>query len=65
MTPVTKVTRLPAQGQTTIHVTPPRPCGLGNCIAELHVTIGHDSLRLHLGPEQRQGLIEALGGKPQ
>ena len=62
MRPIDRVTPLEEWGSTTIHVTPPRACALNACVGELHVTIGHDSLRVHLGPAQRQGLIEALGG---
>jgi hypothetical protein len=65
MKPISKVTALDEWGSTTIHVTPPRACALNECVGELHVTIGHDSLRLHLGPQQRVGLIEALGGVPE
>lgn len=60
--PVTTVTTLPANGSTIIHITPARPCAL-ECVAELHVTMGHgSSMRVHLGDEQRRGLIKALGG---
>ena len=63
--PVTTTTRLPANGSTAISVTPPAPCGLEGCVAELRVTIGHDSMRLHLAETQRTGLIQALGGEIQ
>lgn len=59
---ITTVTTLPTHGQTTIHVVPPRACGLGNCVGELHVQIRHDSLRLHINNDQRNALIRALGG---
>lgn len=61
--PITTVTTLPSHGQTTIHVVPPRACGLGGCIGELHVQISHDSMRLHINHDQRNALIVALGGR--
>lgn len=59
---VTATTRLPARGQTVITVTPPAPCGLGDCVAELHVSIRNDLTRVHLDDVQRTALIHALGG---
>lgn len=59
---ITTVTTLPTHGQTTIHVVPPRACGLGDCIGELHLQISHDSMRLHINHEQRNALIVALLG---
>jgi hypothetical protein len=46
-----------------LHVTPAKPCALVDCTAELHVQLGHDSMRVHLDDELRRGLIEALGGE--
>lgn len=60
--PVTEITRLPARGQTTVTVTPPRPCALDGCVAELDITVRHDRMRVHLDDDQRNQLIEALGG---
>lgn len=60
--PIATVTTLPTHGQTTIHVVPPRACGLGDCVGELHVQISHDSIRLHINDDQRNALIVALGG---
>jgi hypothetical protein len=60
--PVTSTTRLSTNGQTSVIVTPPLPCGLGECVAELHVTIRHDTTRIHLNAAQRRELITALGG---
>jgi len=57
---ITSTTRLATRGQTSIIVTPPRPCGLGNCVAELHVTIRHDTTRIHLDDAQRRELVRAL-----
>ena len=61
--PVTETTRLTAHGQTAVSVTPPAPCGLGDCVAELHVTIRADLMRVHLSAQQRAELIVALGGR--
>lgn len=62
MPAIDRETRLPANGSTTVTVIPPRPCGLDGCIGELHVSIKHDGLRIHLNEEQRVALIFALGG---
>ena len=61
MPPVSQTTRLATRGQTSIIVTPPRPCGLGNCVAELHVTVRSDTTRIHLDDQQRHELIVGLG----
>jgi hypothetical protein len=53
-----------SRGQTTIVTHPALPCGLGDCVAELHVTVRHDSMRLHLDLAARDALIESLGGTP-
>lgn len=60
--PVNTTTRLGTRGQTSIVVTPPLPCGLGDCVAEMHVTIRHDTTRIHLDDSRRRALVEALGG---
>jgi hypothetical protein len=61
---VATTTRLTANGSTTLVVTPPLPCGLVGCVAELHVTHKHgDATRVHLNGEQRRELIAALGGE--
>lgn len=60
--PVTSERRLSVNGSTSIVVTPPRPCGLGDCVAELAITIRYDTIRAHLSSQQRRELIEALGG---
>lgn len=57
---ISRTTRLATRGQTSIIVTPPLPCGLGNCVAELHVTIRHDTTRIHLDEQQRGELMRAL-----
>lgn len=63
MRPVTATTRLAANGSTSLVVTAPLPCGLRECVAELHVTHKHgDTTRVHLSGDQRAELIEALGG---
>jgi hypothetical protein len=59
---ITRTTRLATRGQTSTIVTPPLPCGLGGCVAELHVTVRHDTTRIHLDDQQRRELISALGG---
>jgi hypothetical protein len=59
---IATVTTLPTNGSTVIHVTPPRPCAL-ECVAELHISMGHGSqMRVHLAEAQRRGIVEALGG---
>ncbi len=61
--PVTKATELTTNGSTTLVVVPPAPCGLGECVAELLVTMGYgNGIRVHLNGRQRRELIEALGG---
>jgi hypothetical protein len=63
MPPVTEVTRLSANGTTRLTVTPPLPCGLTGCIAELHVGVGANvPTRVHLNGEQVAQLVVALGG---
>lgn len=59
---VTETTRLPVRGQTTIVVTPPLPCGLAGCVAEIVVTIRSTSIRMHLDGQQRAALTAALDG---
>jgi hypothetical protein len=61
--PVGQTTRLSTRGQTSIVVTPPLPCGLGGCVAELHVTIRHNTSRIHLDATQRAELIRGLAGR--
>lgn len=61
--PVGKTTRLSVNGSTSLVVTPPLPCGLVGCVAELHVTGKHgDTQRIHLNAQQRRELIGGLGG---
>lgn len=60
--PVTRTTRLSANGRTSVVVTPPLPCGLTGCVAEVHVTIKSDTTRIHLNADQRHELILGLGG---
>ena len=61
--PVGKTTRLSVNGSTSLVVTPPLPCGLAECVAELHVTGKHgDTNRVHLNARQRRELVTALGG---
>ncbi len=60
---ITGTTRLATRGQTSVVVTPPLPCGLGDCVVELHVTVRHDTTRIHLDDAQRQQLVRALGGR--
>jgi hypothetical protein len=60
-TPVTQTTRLSANGSTSLVITPPLPCGLAECVAELHVTSKHgDTNRIHLNAQQRAELIGGL-----
>lgn len=60
---VRQTTRLSVNGSTSLVVTPPLPCGLMGCVAELHVTGKHgDTQRIHLSAKQRRELIAALGG---
>jgi hypothetical protein len=60
---VRHTTRLSVNGSTSLVVTPPLPCGLAECVAELHVTGKHgDTQRIHLSGKQRRELIAALGG---
>lgn len=62
--PVIKTTRLSVNGSTSIIVTPPIPCGLDGCVAELHITHKRgDTTRLHISAQQRRELIIALGGQ--
>jgi hypothetical protein len=60
--PITKTTRLTANGSTTVVVVPPEPCGLDGCVAELIVSTRSSGMRVHLNDQQRAELIEALGG---
>lgn len=57
---VTRITRVPARGRTTIVVTPPASCGLPGCVAEMWVTVGHNEVRVHLDREQRAALTGGL-----
>lgn len=59
---VSRTTRISTNGSTSVIVTPPRPCGLEGCVAEMHVTIKHDTTRVHLNAQQRREMIQALGG---
>jgi hypothetical protein len=62
--PVAGTTRLSVNGSTSLVVTPPLPCGLAGCVAELHVTHKHgDTARVHLSARQRRELVVALGGE--
>lgn len=61
---VAKTTRLSVNGSTSLVVTPPLPCGLAGCVAELHITGKHgDTQRVHLSAQQRTELVNALGGR--
>lgn len=61
--PVGVTTRLSVNGSTSLVVTPPLPCGLVGCVAELHITGKHgDTNRVHLNAQQRGELIAGLGG---
>lgn len=51
-----------SRGQTVISITPPVPCGLGDCVGELRVSIRNDVVRAHLDDDARRSIIEALGG---
>lgn len=63
--PVNHTTRLSVNGSTSIVVTPPLPCGLAECVAELHITGKHgDTNRVHLNARQRRELVMGLGGTP-
>jgi hypothetical protein len=63
MPPVGQTTRLSVNGSTSLVVTPPLPCGLEGCVAELHITSKHgDTQRVHLNGQQRRELIFGLGG---
>jgi hypothetical protein len=64
MKPIDRTTRLATRGQTSVIVVPPIPCGLTDCVGELHVTVRHDTTRIHLDEQQRNQLIAALGGTP-
>lgn len=62
--PVTQTTRLSVNGSTSVVVTPPLPCGLAGCVAELHITSKHgDTQRVHLNAQQRRELVIGLGGQ--
>lgn len=64
--PVPHTTRLSVNGSTSVVVTPPLPCGLDECVAELHITGKHgDTNRVHLSAKQRRELVIALGGAEQ
>jgi len=61
--PVGQTTRLSVNGSTSLVVTPPLPCGLAECVAELHITGKYgDTQRVHLSAKQRRELVFALGG---
>jgi hypothetical protein len=62
--PIRATVRLSANGSTSVVVTPPLPCGLNGCVGELHITITHDTTRVHLSAQQRAELVAALGGLP-
>jgi hypothetical protein len=59
---ITETTRLPVRGSTIVEIVPPRPCGLGDCVAEMQVDMHSTRARVHLDDDQRNQLIEALGG---
>jgi hypothetical protein len=64
--PVTQTTRLSVNGSTSIVITPPLPCGLTGCVAELHITHKHgNTTRVHLDARQRREMVMALGGQIQ
>jgi hypothetical protein len=60
---ITETTRLPVRGSTIVEIVPPRPCGLGDCVAEMQVDMQSTRVRVHLDDDQRNQLIEALGGR--
>lgn len=63
---VAHTTRLSVNGSTSLVVTPPLPCGLTECVAELHITGKHgETNRVHLNAQQRRELVIALGGSEQ
>jgi hypothetical protein len=63
--PVPHTTRLSVNGSTSVVVTPPLPCGLAGCVAELHITGKHgDTQRVHLSAQQRRELVIGLGSAP-
>lgn len=51
-----------SRGQTVISITPPVPCGLGDCVGELRVSTRNDVIRAHIDDDARRAIIEALGG---
>jgi len=60
---VSRITRLKPNGSTVVTVSPPRPCGLSGCIAELLVEIkSQGAIRAHLDAEQVTQLVHGLGG---
>jgi hypothetical protein len=62
---IAHTTRLSVNGSTSMVITPPLPCGLEACVAELHITGKHgDTNRVHLNDRQRRELISGLGGTP-
>ena len=66
MTPVERVTRVPARGSTTIVIVPPKPCGLAGCVGEIEVTTKGSAapIRVHLDEAQRAAVVAGLGGRP-
>lgn len=60
---VGRITRLKPNGSTLVTVSPPKPCGLKGCIAELLVEIkSQGAIRAHLDAEQVTQLVHGLGG---
>lgn len=64
MKPVRVTTHVPMHGSMSVQVTPPKPCALVACVAELEIGARYgDTMRVHLNDAQRAALIDALGGR--
>jgi hypothetical protein len=53
-----------SHGSTVISVVPAAPCGLADCVGELHVSIKLSAIKAHISESARIAIIEALGGRP-
>lgn len=60
-----RVVRVPVRVSSVLAVVPPRPCALGDCVAEGEVDtlVSATPLRVHLNDAQRLAIIDALGGR--
>lgn len=60
-----QVVRVPVRVSSVLAIVPPRPCALGDCVAEVEISTAVSALplRVHLNESQRLAVIDALGGR--